>query len=846
VSYEDATGVVEIRLGIEGMTCASCVRHVERALKGVPGVKEVSVNLATEKADIVADPEVDQAALAEAVREAGYEVASRREDGGPEGGGPEDGGPRPSGPGPVDPGRGGPKEDPGPADPGGDSPWSHRLPLGMVLTIVVLVLHEAFPAPSWSGWIQLVLAGVVWMWVGFPFHRQSLRMARHLQLGMDSLVSLGTTVAYLFSFVVTVSGSKLATAYDVSSVVITAVAIGRILEVRGRRKAAQAINALARLQPRIAHKLLGTADSHTVEDVPVTALHPGDLVLVRPGEAIPSDGTLHSGDGYVDESMVTGESMPVAKNPGDEVLGGSVNHMTPIVVEVTRIGSDTVLGQISAMVERSLAERPPVQRLADSVSAVFVPVILLASLGTFLGWILSGATFISALLPAIAVLVVACPCALGLAAPVAVMAAAGRGARQGILIRGYEGLEAITRIKTVVLDKTGTLTEGKPRLVRLEPVAGGSRQRPDGPGPRSLPSAGSSLSGEPIEGHLLAPGASGGFSPESVLELAAALEAFSEHPLGAALRQAVPGGQGSRDDVLGALEVSDVTMEPGGGIEGRVGAYSVAVGSLEWLAGRLASMGSSNEATEVAGAVNASTQAAMLQEVSSSLQGTTPVGIAVNGQLQAIAFMADVLRPDATSGVERLRQEGLEVILASGDAPDAVASIARQVGIDRFYARQRPQDKAALVRELSATLGPVAMVGDGVNDAPALAAADLGIAIGHGSEIAAAASHLTLVRPEVGVVADAITLGRSAEHIIRENLAWAFGYNVVLVPLAAAGILPAVLAGVAMALSSVTVVGNALRLLLPIKGRARATLQVAGDAIQDRDGRVAGTTQLLG
>jgi Cu+-exporting ATPase len=695
--------------------------------------------------------------------------------------------------------------------------------------------------------MQLVLAGIVWVWVGFPFHRQSLRMARHLQLGMDSLVSLGTTVAYLFSVTVTVSGSKLATAYDVSTVVITAVAIGRILEVRGRRKAAQAINAIASLQPRIAHKLQGTAGSQTVEDVPVMALHPGDLVLVRPGEAIPSDGILQGGNGYVDESMVTGESMPVAKNLGDGVLGGSVNHMTPIVVKVTRIGSDTVLGQISAVVEHSLAERPPVQRLADSVSAVFVPVILLAFVATFLGWTLSGAKPVSALLPAIAVLVVACPCALGLAAPVAVMAAAGRGARQGILIRGYEGLEAITRIKTVVLDKTGTLTEGKPRLVRLEPVAGGSRQRFDGPSSRSLPSAGS-LSSKPTEGDFLAPrtpGASGGFSPESVLELAAALEAFSEHPLGAALRQAVSGEHESRDDVLGALEVSDVTMEPGGGIEGRVGAYSVAVGSLEWLAGKLPSVGSSNEPTEVAGAVNVSAQAAMLQEVPSSLPGTTPVGIAVNGQLQAVAFMADVLRPDARSGVERLRQEGLEVILASGDAPDAVASIARQVGIDRFYARQRPQDKAALVRELSATLGPVAMVGDGVNDAPALAAADLGIAIGHGSEIAAAASHLTLVRPEVGVVADAITLGRSAERIIRENLVWAFGYNLVLVPLAAAGILPAVLAGVAMALSSVTVVGNALRLLLPVKGRARATLQAAGDVASEHEAWVADRKRAL-
>jgi Cu+-exporting ATPase len=725
-------GEAHLTLEIAGMTCASCVRRVEKALAGVPGVSAATVNLAAQSADVRLERPTEAGALIAAVQDAGYQaavpsvvraddVARRRA-----------------------------------AQAAELRRRRVQLGAGAILSAAVLVVAYGFATAAWAGWAQLALTLPVYLWVGALFHRGALEAARHRTTNMDTLVSLGTTVAFGYSAIATLALPGRPTYYDVAALIITLIAVGKYLELVGRARAGAAIEALAELQPRVAHLLARAGsgqrgDPARAIDIPAGALHAGDIVLVRPGERVPTDGELAEGAGSVDESMLTGEPVPRDKRPGDELTGGTVNGPAPLVLQVARTGAETVLGQIMALVDAAQKEKSKSQRLADRISAVFVPVILAMAALTLAGWLASGAGAVTALITAVAVLVVACPCALGLATPVAVMAGTGRGAQLGLLIRGGESLERVHGLATVVLDKTGTLTIGHPAVVRVAALDGG-----DGLG---------------------------------TLALAAGAEAASEHPLARAV-VAMAHARG-----LTPAGVEDVEAVAGRGVTATAGARQVQAGSLRWLAET---------------GVDTSAADRLAGELAEA--GQTPVAVAVDGRLHLLLGVADALRPDSPDGVARLRGLGLETVLATGDTSAAAAATARAAGIGTIHAGLLPQDKSALVEQLRRERGPIAMVGDGINDAPALATADIGIAVATGTGAAMAAADITLVHGGVGAVADAVILARATRRIIRQNLGWAFGYNLVLVPLAATGILPPVLAAVAMATSSVTVVGNALRL----------------------------------
>jgi len=721
-----------LRLEITGMTCASCVRRVERALAGVPGVTAATVNLAAESADVTLAAQAGADALIAAVEDAGYQAAV-------------------------------------PAVVHADDVARRRaaqaaelrrrrvqLAAAAVLSAGVLVVAYGYASAAWAGWVQLALTLPVYAWTGALFHRGALEAARHRTTNMDTLVSLGTTVAFGYSVIATIALPGRPTYYDVAALIITLIAVGKYLELAGRARAGAAIEALAELQPRTAHLLSRAGsgqrgDPAAAVDVPAGALRAGDVVLIRPGEAIPADGELAEGAGRVDESMLTGEPMPAGKRPGDELTAGTVNGPAPLVLRVARTGAETVLGQIMALVDAAQRQKSKSQRLADRISAVFVPVILALAAATLGGWLLSGAGVVTALITAVAVLVVACPCALGLATPVAVMAGTGRGAQLGLLIRGGESLERVHGLATVVLDKTGTLTVGHPAVVRIEALDGS-----DG---------------------------------REALALAAGAEAASEHLLARAVVAA------AEDRGLAPVSAEDVEAVAGRGVTATAGTRQVQAGSLAWL-------------TDTG--VDTSAAGRLAAELARSAQ--TPVAVAVDGRLRLLLGVADALRPDSPQGIARLRGLGLETVLATGDTRAAADDAARAAGIGTVRAGLLPQDKADLVQQLRRERGPVAMVGDGINDAPALAAADIGIAVATGTGAAMAAADITLIHGGVGAVADAVLLARATRRIIRQNLGWAFGYNLVLVPLAATGVLPPVLAAVAMATSSVTVVGNALRL----------------------------------
>ena len=745
-----------LRLEVGGMTCASCVRRVERALAGVQGVAAARVNLATESAEVelsgAADVEV--AALVAAVESAGYtatpavtapdpaeEAAARR------------------------------------ARRAADLRRRRvKLVVGAVGSVAVLVLAYGFGAASWSRYLQLALTLPVFAWVGAGFHAGALRTLRHRAANMDTLVSLGSSVAFTYSLVATEAGSTRSTYYDVAAVIVTLISVGKYLEVLTRGRAGEAIESLASLTPRRAHLLAraGAPAGPGTEsiDVVVEALRPGDVVLVRPGEALPADGVVVEGSSAVDESMITGEGIPVRKADGDEVTGGTVNGLGPLHVRVTRAGADSTLARIMAFVERAQLEKSKAQRLADRVSSVFVPVILVIAAATFSGWLASGHGLTAALIPAVAVLVVACPCALGLATPVAVMVGSGRGAELGLLVSGGEVLERIRSLGAVVIDKTGTLTLGRPEVVEVV-----------------------SLGGTGVEETAVA------------LSLAAAVEAASEHPLARAV-QAAAVEYGRESEVVGH-RASEVEVVAGAGVEAVVGGRRVQVGSLDWVTGRGAGR---PVAASSAGSTLARNDEVYDAGERLAARGLTPVAVAVDGEARLVLGIADPLRPDAAAGVARLRAEGLVVVVATGDRAEVAEAIGAEAGVDEVRAGLRPEDKAALVRELHAELGPVAMVGDGINDAPALAVADVGIAVGSGTGVAMATAEITLVHGDIGAVADAIALSRATRRVIWQNLGWAFGYNLVLVPLAAFGVLPPMFAALAMATSSVSVVTNALRL----------------------------------
>jgi Cu+-exporting ATPase len=724
---------VQIELEIEGMTCASCVRRVERALSSVGGVSSASVSLTTELAEVSMTTPVEPAMLIAAVGRAGYgaelisgsrspseEVEGRRS-----------------------------------RRRAAIRTRTRQLAIGAALSTGILILTYGFSSARWSPYAQLALALPVWLWVGAVFHRGALKTARHGSANMDTLVSLGSSVAFVYSAVAVFALPHEPLYFDVAALIVTLIAMGKLLELIARRRAGEAIEALAGLQPRTAHLLARGASADrwpeaSPVDIPVGTLRVGDVIQVRPGERIPTDGVVVEGLGAVDESMLTGESLPVTKHPGDDAVGATVNTTVPLVIRVTKVGSETVLSQILALVERAQTEKAPVQRLADRVSGVFVPTILLIALATFAGWALTGHGLVAAMVPAVAVLVVACPCAMGLATPVAIMVGTGRGAEMGLLIRGGEALERIRALRVVVFDKTGTLTVGAPQVVDVTGVGGADSRR--------------------------------------ALLLAAAVEQASEHPLARAVLEAA--------EAEGRLPVAqDVEAVPGSGVRGRVEEAEVAVGSLRWLAE------SGVGVADAEGAVAAAARRAW-----------SLFGVSIDGRLQAVLAVADPLRPDSARGIERLRSLGLHVVLATGDLPETAGAIAAEVGITDVRAQLRPADKVALIGELRAAFGPVAMVGDGINDAPALAMADVGIAMASGTGVAMAAADITLVHGDIEAVSLAIALSRATLRNIRQNLAWAFGYNLILVPLAVLAIVPPVAAALAMAFSSVSVVLNALRL----------------------------------
>lgn len=725
-------------LSVGGMTCASCVMRVERALKSVPGVQDVSVNLATESARVVAaDGQDMDARLRRAVRAAGYE-------------------PRAAG---------------NAADEAAAlSPWHGFGPVGIGLLLSVPLLAPMLGQPFGQDWMlppwaQLLLAAPVQFWLGARFYRAGWHAAKARTGNMDLLVALGTSAAFGLSLWLwwrAATGAHAGHAavphlyFEASAVVITLVLLGKWLEARAKRQATSAIRALQQLRPEIAH-LVGQRGE---TDVPLAEVMVGDRLAVRPGERVPADARVIEGRSEVDESMLTGEPLPVAKGPGDALTGGAVNGDGRMVVEVRAVGAESVLARIIRLVEDAQAAKAPIQRLVDQVAAVFVPVVLLIALATLASWLLAGAGIEIAMIHAVAVLVIACPCALGLATPVAVMAGTGVAARRGILIKDARALELAHKVDTVAFDKTGTLTLGRPVLTALLPVKG--------------------LGDE-----------------AGLLATAASLQGGSEHPLARAV-SAAAAQRGLQVPLLGAMQAM-----PGRGVRGEVNGETWAIASLRWCA--------------ELGVVPDAAQLERLHAQGATVSALLRLDAAGVAQIQALLAFADEPKPEAAQAVRILRARGLRVVMISGDNERAAQAMAARLGIDAEDVRADvlPADKAAQVGALRNDGHVVAMVGDGANDAPALAAADVGIAMapsGGGTDVAMEAAGITLMRGDLALVAQALDLSARTVAKIRQNLFWAFAYNVAGIPLAAFGLLSPVVAGAAMALSSVSVMANALLL----------------------------------
>jgi P-type Cu+ transporter len=758
VGYRAATE--RTSFGVTGMTCASCVGRVEKALRRVPGVLDVNVNLVTEKATVEHLPgEAGFQDLKRVVESAGYSVVRER-------------------------------EEPGEGD-GADvherayEKLKVRFLVAAVLTALILLgslpMMLGLMLPISTGWLNLVLLALatpVQFWAGWRFYEGAWGALKHGQANMNTLVAVGTSAAYLYSAVATLAlglftagGGRADVYFDTSSLIVTLILLGRLLEARARGRTNEAIKKLAGLRARTARVVW---DGEEV-DVPVEDVVVGDVVVVRPGEKVPVDGWLVSGESAVDEAMITGESMPVQKRVGDEVIGATINKTGAFEFEAARVGGEMALSQIMRMVEEAQGAKAPIQRLADRVSGVFVPVVMVLAAITFLIWLFFGPdpAFTLALLNLVAVLIIACPCAMGLATPTSIMVGTGRGAERGILVKGGEALERAHKLTTVVLDKTGTLTKGEPELTDVV--------------------------------------ATNGFGEDKLLRLVASAERGSEHPLGEAIVR------GARERGLKLAEAQSFDASTGRGIRATVEGRDVLVGNRKLMEGA----GVSEDGLSL-----------RLEELSAA--GKTPVLVAVDGEPGGLVAVADVVREESKEAVNALRSLGLEVAMLTGDNERTAGAIARDLGIDQVLAEVLPQDKEGEVKKLQAEGRVVAMVGDGINDAPALARADVGIAIGTGTDVAMEAADLTLVSGDVRGVARAIKLSRATIMNIKQNLFWAFAYNIILIPVAAGALYPffaggtvpdllrpflgeygflnPVLAAAAMALSSVTVLGNALRL----------------------------------
>ncbi|MCB2176397.1 MAG: heavy metal translocating P-type ATPase [Actinomycetales bacterium] len=735
--------IIELEIG--GMTCSSCASRIERKLNKLPGV-EASVNFATEKARVVL-PEGTEAATAIATVEAtGYSAAV----------------PAP------------PEDD---ADPADGEPIDaetealrRRVIITAVLTTPVVLLSMVRPLQfdNWQ-WLSLTLAAPVVVWGALPFHRATWTNLRHRAATMDTLISVGVSAAFLWSLAALFlggagepgmrmeftllpargAGGMTEIYLEVASAVTVFILLGRYLEARAKRHSGAALRALLEMGAKDVAVLRDGAEQH----IPVSQLAVGDRFVVRPGEKIATDGRVVEGASAVDASMLTGEPVPVEVTVGDQVVGATVNAGGRLVVEATRVGADTQLAQMAKLVEEAQTGKAPVQRLADRISAVFVPVVISLALITLIGWLIAGAGAQAAFTAAVAVLIIACPCALGLATPTALMVGTGRGAQLGILIKGPQILESTRRVDTIVLDKTGTVTAGRMQLVGVVPV--------------------------------------GATDADELLRLAGAVEDASEHPIAAAIATAA-------NDRLGPLPaVGDFANVQGRGVTGTVDERAVLAGRPAWLA----------EALTVALPGQARVAVDRAQEA-----GHTVVAVGWDGEVKGVLMVADTLKPTSAQAVRELVGLGLTPVLLTGDNARAAATVAGQVGITEVIADVLPQDKVDVVRRLQAEGRVVAMVGDGVNDAAALAQSDLGIAMGTGTDVAIEASDLTLVRGDLRAAVDAIRLSRRTLATIKGNLFWAFAYNTAAIPLAIAGMLNPLIAGAAMAFSSVFVVTNSLRL----------------------------------
>ncbi|MFQ3613487.1 MAG: heavy metal translocating P-type ATPase [Cyanobacteriota bacterium] len=745
----DPTSEATWQLALQGMSCASCAHSIEQALTQVQGVSQGSVNFATEQATVKGDPQrVSPELLIRAVQQAGYQARLVQADG----------------------------QDSETSDAeriaqrAAERDLKLKVAIGVGISTVLVIgslpmmLGMEIPGfPMWlhNPWLQLVLTAPVQFWVGKHFYHGAWAAWQRRSADMNTLVALGTSAAFFYSLFPTIfphyfhrQGLHPDVYYEVSAVVTTLILVGKWMEQRAKGQTSEAIRKLIGLQPKTARVIRNGRE----EDIPIREVQVGDQIRVRPGEKIPVDGVVLEGSSAVDESMVTGESLPIQKSVGDEVIGATLNRTGSFVMEARRVGKDTVLAQIVRLVQEAQGSKAPIQQLADQVTAWFVPVVIGVALLTFILWLILGGNPTLALVNTIGVLIIACPCALGLATPTSIMVGTGRGAEFGVLVKSADSLELAHRLRTVVLDKTGTLTEGHPTVTDIW---------------------------------------TNGSSSLEVLRLAAAVERHSEHPLAQAVVQK------AEAEAISIPTAQQFQAIVGNGAEAWVQDQRVQVGRLGWL-------------QELGIPWDPTLQG---QVQSWERQGKTVIGVAQSGRLLGLLAIADPIKPTSPEAVQRLQQMGLEVIMLTGDNPTTAQAIARQAGIPRVIAQVRPDQKAAHIRRLRQPQHLVAMVGDGINDAPALAEADVGIAIGTGTDVAMAASDITLMSGDLRGVVTAIQLSRATLNNIRQNLFFAFIYNTLGIPIAAGVLYPLtgwllnpIVAGAAMALSSVSVVTNALRL----------------------------------